>query len=735
MKKTLISLCFSACSVCMAFGDSNRLSDEYALRDSYNSIRIPGEILWETRPGYGTEPGLWQADLNSDGTIDYKSRKLLMDSKAEHEKLKYAEYDHATVTADRIFNLHRHNDSNMYLYSNKISEVVGGGSLWDNYYNLPAREYYGFAALSDTKFVAVYDTDRGPKACVLIGDDPVNGNLKESGCARILPIFKDKHKNTLKIRRIPGSDYVVVFGTTHDGSGYTIRAEMYKVRDNNSLEKTGQSTVKISNEEGKKLTGLQITDIKFVHDNGGVPGFVILAHYTNTEQQSSTNHMKNVVEFIEIISKDKSGENLSLDNYFHKDLKGYLFGGDRATVPRIIYPYTKSSSRDEYLKHLKVFGGEWYGSGAKYYDTTSSKYKLDKDNPASIVDDKGFNPLRFTPTGVVFGAPPRYKDSTAAWVASSFVIANSQADTGIDTSSFSLSSSVTLGRSAGPFSGGVTYNLTQSGVDSNKITSSKKSSMEFTTQSYGKKSAWVVGQARSYGSKLYKFIEYNYSSNKPINIYDKEDNTHINYPIVDFVFADTPKNSGLTDITFDITKPSKILDKFKKRDTYSTVTKGLPSFPNSEDIKNLEKNDLVLNWVSKADEDRNKYYDVKMVKIPTNVTKEGGYTITNEKSHKVLTDQSVTLEASIFGQSSSSKVSWSASNENITNKQNDWKFKYIAIEYSKVKKDRFTVDAYIFLPKNGATANDLPWSSDYMKENNIVTWAVAYDVKTGITKN
>ena len=727
---------------------SSDLPEKYSvLTNAYNSIRLPGKIAWQSRFIYGKKDsgGTYLADIDKDGTINYSSRIRIRDND------EYSEYDSIAFDGE-------------YLYAGQVENAI------INIYD-PSREYDGgdpfigkyLFKYSGSQFIAhgltVMNTPKGkvfvrPEVIINTRDTYLVSYLLDENTNELNEISRkedgilnEDKKGAIpgtdyKMRTIPGTNYIATFrfatltaGIEHNA----INIKLYQMNEDGKLTAESSTTMDLGSKyDYQDPTNIEISDILYDQYNAH-PGFII---YTNKYRYRSDGRDESFegknAYFMEMYARDESGLNLILSGHAEEatDILVDLLGNDKAKDNhplRILYTYAQDIDSDNYQTHIKSVTQLWNGRAGYYSDFTTTNNIRDKDNEYTLNDsDTEFSSLRFRPYAVIFGVPPRYDDGKAFELASVFKFGVDSSEGQVNESTYSTVGTFNTGEKAFGISIGATYETSNSDINNNKQTTSTSSEISLSNKSYGKESAWILGDSLSYLNDVSNFIVFSAQNNKQLEVKDLNSGIYVKYPALNLRLNQTKDKPETSNISFTLSNPSNILDTFLGSSSWSKLTTGLPQFPDSEDIQDYIKDNQAIDWATQADNDNHEYYTVERVLINTNAAQSETYSINN--ANEVTRSSSKSVSASIQVRSTGAKheSKWMTSVKNQISKDVKWSFDYSPIEYSKIDKDRFSVYAYVFLPTKNATAKDLPWSSDIMKKNNMVTFAVAYNVKAGL---
>lgn len=756
------------------------------LINAYNANRLAGKLVWESRTaGDYSKAGLFAANLNRDGTLDMDT-KVTISEITDSAEVNY-EYDRSAILGNQIYYLV--NDTVNKKISLRKYILEDGKDKSGNVNIKPVLEHiYDLGDYDDTKAITgilAIRTSTGTKIVEAVkrltndGQKEINTHflkvynidydddvkeIYDYDLDDILPTNNSTEQNNFKIRAIPSSNNIAVFTgsvsetQTPQGISSTLYGYLYKLDDNGEIEKaSSENSITLNIDDNIAVESaawddiLQITDIQFVYDQQGHPGLAVITHSVGSRGIENYGNSSHIFFFELAQSSDSSSDMLWKSDGDASEITTLLipnFENEKSLI-RIAYPYSvpTDDSGDIYESHIKTLTGLWYNYGGYYSDYDMSTDTLDKGNKYEIVKDSsgGFSPLSFVPYGIVFGVPPRYDDGTAISESSTFTFKGDEGSGKVGSTSHYTSSIKSSKLSAFNISIGVASQSSQESVEKNTISSDLSTEDIYSGGSYGANSAWIIGGDLPYLQKneALAYISKSAQGNHPyLQIYNVADKKYINYQNLDFKLAvDNEPQIDVTSITFDIENPENILANIEDKSSWSELTKGLPTFNKSTDVEDYLNNTLADNWDNAATEKGCMNYEamesvscfnVVKIKIPTNSQGSSTYqlnitddsTITNKKM--ITTTLSSLVEDKI-------ETSWEISVENIFSKSTSWVFDYTQIDYNKLKdKDEFYVDAYLFLPSEYAQAKDLPWSSDYMKKNNMVTWAIAYSVTKGI---
>ncbi len=529
----------------------------------------------------------------------------------------------------------------------------------------------------------------------------------------------------VRIRRIPDTNSVGVFirsdridpykGQIVDLNCFTIDLDTMKstpvVRKQDILK------------DRERPHGKWMSDVCFATIDGKV-GFVT-GFCTNRAEISPDND----ILFIPLYTSDEKLENF----YFTSDSivsvkKKFNF----TRLPSLMYHnigFTPSQKFDEgFVDELRYLDRYWYGHGPDWKSMTDSALKFTE----SKEEDKNYKTFslgRFRPVGVVFGVPPRYDDKTSN--ASKFTLATTSTDISsmIYATTFGKASTTSKDWASGKIS------FSRSSMFSNSVIKSQTKQIDLyasqtvSIESYGKNSAWVIGAPTYINYYLYE--TRNKDSKEPLKIMSpKGVIDFISYTVMPVVLpADTSKYSYLC---YDISKPDGKDAVFGGLDpSWNEVVKGLPAFYSNDDIEKWARDDRGDIWYQNSLS--NKKYDVKVIKVNTATSESDRFSITDTTRKIESKSKKVRLKLPFIKERSVNVTN--ATSMTLSDK-NEWIWDYQMIKYKDIGNPKQITDTiYLYLPKEGATAADLPWSSDFMKENNIVTFAICYGVNYGIMKD
>ncbi|AJI48245.1 hypothetical protein IB633_07145 [Francisella philomiragia] len=728
------------------------------LTNAHDSIRIDGKIIWESRKAKGmggeTVPGLYMADINDNGEIDTTSQKLLKEIFSDDAS--YREYNNAALFNDKIYNIRRGGD---IVYIDVIDLKQGSEGVVTQTYKIPRdygdeyRYFYGLQVIGASDqakgiVLAYYGQSSDDMGFVSYKikndqlekvDDLVfqNGRNYKKGDRTFFG--QDYYRNMFKIRKIPGSNYIAGFVTYQGNDGfnsYYMGAVMVKVDNDLNLKKidynSGNRVVDYPSNIHTDIPPLQITDV--IYSNYGVrPGFILATHY----EVGGLETTKSTLYFMEVTSEDESGEKLTFEyprsDKAQGDITDDILPSDklRTEAPiKLIYPYVRDIDEDLYHVNLKVYFGNWRGGDVfSISNYALVDYKPDP-NKLYFYDKQKFSLLEFMPYGVVFGAPPRYDDGESPELATKFTYGRTDSASNIYESTKSVSNALSLQKEVFGFGLGYKRDQKKSQADKDAKKITQVSSASYINKSYGDKSAWVLGSYVSPTDYVENYIPYDPLGNTPVAILNNATKSRMPYTPMNLKLDPDPKEIFDNSVAFDITKPTNIYGGTGSYiQKYAELTKGLPTFYAGTDIENYIVDNTVKSWELQAKKGKFTVYKQLLL---TNVTQTKALSIENE--HQYSVDNSLTDSLSLkYGSSGVTIESmWSQKYTTTFTKGSSWAFDYRSIDYNKVKKNLFSIYVYVFTPTEDANASDLPWSSDLMKEKNIKTWAVAYNVVPGL---
>ncbi len=456
----------------------------------------------------------------------------------------------------------------------------------------------------------------------------------------------------------------------------------------------------------------------------GKLGFI--AGFASNEYKMSPAHD---IFFIPLYAEDENLENFYFTSGSIESVKKKF---DISRLPSLMYHnigFTPAKKFDAgFVDELRYLDRYWYGHGPDWKMMTDSGLKF----ISSMEEDKNYKTFslgRFRPVGVVFGVPPRYDDKTTG--ASRFTLATASSDAS------SMIYATTFGTASTTNKEWKTINksFTKSNEFSNSVIKSQTKQIDLyasqtvSIESYGKMSAWVIGAPTYINYYLYE--TRNHVSGEPLKVMSQKGPLDfLSYSALPVVLqADTNKYSYMC---YDISKPDSPDAVFGGLDPgWNEVVKGLPTFFANDDIGKWVKDDRGELWRQNA-LSGNKY-DVKVIKINTSTSDTDRFAITDARRTIESRSKKVRLKLPFVKERF---VNVTNSTNATLSEKNEWIWDYQMIRYKDIDYPKQITDTiYLFLPKEGATAADLPWSSDFMKENNIVTFAICYGVNYGIMKD
>ncbi len=433
--------------------------------------------------------------------------------------------------------------------------------------------------------------------------------------------------------------------------------------------------------------------------------------------------------FIPLYTSDEGLENFYFNSESITSVKK-TFNFTR--LPSLMYHnigFTPSKKMEEgFVDELRYLDRYWYGHGPDWKSMVDSGLKF----ISSEEEDKNFKTFslgRFRPVGVVFGVPPRYDDKTAN--ASLFTLATTSSDVSsmIYASTFGTASTTSKEWKSAKMSFMRSSMLSKSVINSMTKQIDLYASQTVSIESYGKMSAWVIGAPTYINYYLYE--TRNKDSKEPLKIMSpKGALDFISYTVMPVVLpADTSKYSYLC---YDISKPDSADAVFGGLDaSWNEVVKGLPAFYANDDIEKWTREDRGDLWYQNSLS--NKKYDVKVIKVNTATSETDRFSVTDTKRNIESKSKKVRLKLPFIKERF---VNVTNATSTTLSDKNEWIWDYQMIKYKDIGNPKQITDTiYLFLPKEGSTAADLPWSSDFMKENNIVTFAICYGVNYGIMKD
>ncbi|HEY9162860.1 MAG TPA: WG repeat-containing protein [Desulfomonilia bacterium] len=433
--------------------------------------------------------------------------------------------------------------------------------------------------------------------------------------------------------------------------------------------------------------------------------------------------------FIPVYTSDEALENFYFSGDSIVSVKK-MFNFER--LPSLMYHnigFTPSKKMEEgFADELRYLDRYWYGHGPDWRAITDSGLKF----ISSEEEDKNYKTFslgRFRPVGVVFGVPPRYDDKTAN--ASRFTLATTSSDVSsmIYASTFGTASTTNKEWKSANMSFMRSSMLSKSVIDSTTKQIDLYASQTVSIESYGKNSAWIIGAPTYINYYLYE--TRNKDGKEPLKIMSPKGAVDfISQTVLPVVLpADTSKYSYLC---YDISNPDSADAVFGGLDaSWNEVVKGLPAFYANDDIEKWVKDDRGDLWYQNSLS--NKKYDVKVIKVNTATSETDRFTITDTKRNIESKSKKVRLKLPFVKERF---VNVTNATSTTLSDRNEWIWDYQMIKYKDIGNPKQITDTiYLFLPKEGATAADLPWSSDFMKENNIVTFAICYGVNYGIMKD
>ena len=753
--------------------------------DGYNSIRTPGGIIFQTGASNNTSDTIDLADVNDNGEINFAFNKGQEDT-TSHRYVSVSQdggvegkYDLQTIDGDNLYRISQSgtSDAELQVYNvqklsntKKVGDKIGEIKVAPDVslYNIPDsvdKRYYGVQVMrnsDDEKIFILFWADvRKPlgidKSTYMLEDDVlvkkyesgnplIIGQDYDSGKGGRRPSTSRHNGGGFKVRSIPGSNTIIAFYFSYNVGGsknLVLHAQPYKVNDDGTLTNAGGYNSTINSFDSSDRYTATLIDIQYVNYKGH-PGFIVPVALFDTNRTSLKDiFQKSEAFFVEIATSSDKMEDFIIKNdrnifvFDNTDIYLDLRGDDtQKSQLGILYPYAKKISDDKYETYIASYNVIETGYTSGVTPVFKSLHIEDNVRDSEVYTykntDNSFSSLDYKPFGVIFGPPPRYKDDVDFRFASTFNFSNSDSKSSAISISRSNETEVKVGRGVGFLGIGLSMASKQgkTTTDNNKQTKEVVSKDEFSSTSFEGKAGSVIGLKYHFDG-LSNFDNKSLG-NEAIQIYNLETGQYIDYSNIDLVFNVQNSSPDIGIVDFSLTNPISILDEFAESQTWSELTKGLPEFPETTDVEGYFGDSRANDWYTSAKKDDEKYYTANKVEISTVTQKEAGYILTNENETTTTTEKSNTKEVTVGSSGVKYNISMKESSSSIFKKELSWIFKYAPVEYSKIGKEKVSVDAYVFVPTKEATAEKLPWSSDLMKEQNIKTFAIVYSAMLGI---